>query len=76
MEYLHGGLEISLIIAVDFTASNGSPQSPTSLHYYDLSNYIYIYYIYLIYNIYIYNIYRPKSIPTSYACSRICPRTL
>jgi hypothetical protein len=32
-EFLAGGLEISLITAIDFTASNGNPQLATSLHY-------------------------------------------
>eukprot|EP00746_Dinoflagellata_sp_MGD_P037405 gnl/MRDRNA2_/MRDRNA2_189901_c0_seq1.p1 gnl/MRDRNA2_/MRDRNA2_189901_c0~~gnl/MRDRNA2_/MRDRNA2_189901_c0_seq1.p1 ORF type:complete len:556 (+),score=92.72 gnl/MRDRNA2_/MRDRNA2_189901_c0_seq1:3-1670(+) len=33
MEYLRGGLELSLHVAIDFTASNGAPQDPNSLHY-------------------------------------------
>lgn len=33
LNYVQGGLEIGLIVAVDFTASNGSPQDPRSLHY-------------------------------------------
>jgi hypothetical protein len=32
-DYLKGGLEISLHVAVDFTASNGKPSASTSLHY-------------------------------------------
>lgn len=32
-EYLKGGLHMSLVVAVDFTASNGDPNQPTSLHY-------------------------------------------
>lgn len=32
-EYLRGGCEISLIVGIDYTASNGSPGDPTSLHY-------------------------------------------
>jgi len=35
LDYLFGGCEISLQIAVDFTASNGPPQNPSSLHYFD-----------------------------------------
>eukprot|EP01090_Pellita_catalonica_P010863 TRINITY_DN22311_c0_g1_i1.p1 TRINITY_DN22311_c0_g1~~TRINITY_DN22311_c0_g1_i1.p1 ORF type:complete len:514 (-),score=73.49 TRINITY_DN22311_c0_g1_i1:61-1602(-) len=33
MEYLGSGLEISLMVAIDFTVSNGNPTSPKSLHY-------------------------------------------
>jgi hypothetical protein len=33
IEYLQGGCEISLIVSVDFTASNKDPRDPTSLHY-------------------------------------------
>jgi len=32
-----GGCEISLIVGIDFTASNGNPSDPTSLHYMDPS---------------------------------------
>ena len=32
-EYLSGGLQMSLAIAVDFTASNGNPKDPRSLHF-------------------------------------------
>ncbi|CAH0489482.1 unnamed protein product [Peronospora farinosa] len=32
-EYLRGGCEISLIVGIDYTASNGSPSDPASLHY-------------------------------------------
>jgi hypothetical protein len=28
-----GGLQISLVVAIDFTASNGDPLSPDSLHF-------------------------------------------
>ncbi|PRP81554.1 copine-8-like, partial [Planoprotostelium fungivorum] len=34
LEYIIGGTEISLVVAVDFTGSNGDPRSPTSLHYF------------------------------------------
>ena len=34
-EYLRGGLEISLMVAIDFTASNGDPKDATSLHHVD-----------------------------------------
>jgi hypothetical protein len=33
MEYLAGGCEINLVVAIDYTASNGNPAYPTSLHY-------------------------------------------
>ncbi|KAK5575221.1 hypothetical protein RB653_010477 [Dictyostelium firmibasis] len=33
IDYLSGGCEINLIVAIDCTASNGSPSSSTSLHY-------------------------------------------
>jgi len=32
-DFVTGGCEISLVVAVDFTASNGSPSDPSSLHY-------------------------------------------
>ena len=32
VEYLQGGLEIGLCLAIDFTASNGEPSNPASLH--------------------------------------------
>jgi hypothetical protein len=33
VEYLRGGCELSLIAAIDFTASNGDPRTPSSLHF-------------------------------------------
>lgn len=33
LDYIFGGTEISLQVAVDFTASNGDPSNPNSLHY-------------------------------------------
>lgn len=33
VDYLRGGLELNMIVAIDFTGSNGSPKHPTSLHY-------------------------------------------
>jgi hypothetical protein len=33
MDYIAGGTEIGLVVAVDFTASNGDPKQRTSLHY-------------------------------------------
>ena len=32
VDYLRGGWHISLAVAIDFTASNGSPDNPRSLH--------------------------------------------
>ena len=40
LDYILNGLEMSLIIAVDFTGSNGDASSPSSLHYIDLRNFI------------------------------------
>ncbi|XP_064632311.1 copine-8-like isoform X2 [Lineus longissimus] len=33
LDYIKGGTQIHCTISIDFTASNGNPQSPTSLHY-------------------------------------------
>lgn len=33
LDFIAGGCQINLLIAVDFTGSNGHPNSPTSLHY-------------------------------------------
>jgi hypothetical protein len=33
MDYLRGGLQLNLSVAIDFTGSNGVPTFPTSLHY-------------------------------------------
>jgi hypothetical protein len=33
LDYLRGGHELKVAIAVDFTGSNGSPKNPNSLHY-------------------------------------------
>ena len=33
VDYLRGGLELNMIVAIDFTGSNGSPKHPSSLHY-------------------------------------------
>eukprot|EP01117_Protostelium_nocturnum_P007478 TRINITY_DN2673_c0_g1_i3.p1 TRINITY_DN2673_c0_g1~~TRINITY_DN2673_c0_g1_i3.p1 ORF type:complete len:528 (-),score=182.53 TRINITY_DN2673_c0_g1_i3:41-1624(-) len=35
LDYILGGMEISLSIAIDFTGSNGNPLNPSSLHYHD-----------------------------------------
>ena len=36
-DFLHSGWEINLTVAIDFTASNGTPDYPDSLHYIDPS---------------------------------------
>lgn len=33
LDYLYGGMEMNFTVAIDFTASNGNPSQPTSLHY-------------------------------------------
>merc|ERR1712013_465426 len=35
LDYISNGTELSFTVAVDFTASNGNPQDPRSLHYND-----------------------------------------
>ncbi|XP_011083206.1 protein BONZAI 3 [Sesamum indicum] len=35
LDYISSGFELSFMVAVDFTASNGNPRSPDSLHYID-----------------------------------------
>jgi len=35
LDYISNGTELSFTVAIDFTASNGSPQEPQSLHYND-----------------------------------------
>jgi len=37
LDFIRGGCEISMVVAVDFTASNGDPRNPTSLHHIDPS---------------------------------------
>ncbi|KAK9926529.1 hypothetical protein M0R45_023755 [Rubus argutus] len=37
LDYLAGGCELNFMVAVDFTASNGNPRLPDSLHYIDPS---------------------------------------
>ncbi|KAK9278515.1 hypothetical protein L1049_028082 [Liquidambar formosana] len=37
MDYLAGGCELNFMVAIDFTASNGNPRLPDSLHYIDPS---------------------------------------
>eukprot|EP01096_Ripella_sp_DP13-Kostka_P000596 TRINITY_DN1064_c2_g1_i2.p1 TRINITY_DN1064_c2_g1~~TRINITY_DN1064_c2_g1_i2.p1 ORF type:complete len:956 (+),score=432.93 TRINITY_DN1064_c2_g1_i2:97-2964(+) len=33
LDYIRGGCEINLVVAIDYTQSNGEPEQPTSLHY-------------------------------------------
>jgi len=33
LDYLRGGYDINFTVAIDFTASNGKPHLPSSLHY-------------------------------------------
>ncbi|CAA7404649.1 unnamed protein product [Spirodela intermedia] len=35
LDYIAGGCELNFMVAVDFTASNGNPRLPDSLHYID-----------------------------------------
>jgi len=35
LDFIHGGTELNFTVAVDFTASNGNPLHPSSLHYND-----------------------------------------
>lgn len=35
LDYIAGGLEMNLIIAIDCTRSNGDPRNQDSLHYFD-----------------------------------------
>ncbi|CDW74967.1 copine viii [Stylonychia lemnae] len=42
LEYVFGGCQINLSIAVDFTLSNGEPTQPDSLHYFDYQRNEYI----------------------------------
>ncbi|CAL0330064.1 unnamed protein product [Lupinus luteus] len=37
LDYLAGGFELNFMVAIDFTASNGNPRLPDSLHYIDHS---------------------------------------
>ena len=37
LDYIFGGCNISLLAAIDYTASNGRPNLPTSLHYFNPS---------------------------------------
>lgn len=33
LDYLRGGLQLNMMVAIDFTGSNGSPKFPNSLHF-------------------------------------------
>jgi hypothetical protein len=33
VDYLRGGLQLNMAVAIDFTGSNGIPKAPTSLHF-------------------------------------------
>jgi len=33
LDYVNGGCEVSLLVGIDFTKSNGNPTDPSSLHY-------------------------------------------
>ncbi|KAJ9682159.1 hypothetical protein PVL29_018174 [Vitis rotundifolia] len=37
IDYVSSGFELNFMVAVDFTASNGNPRTPDSLHYIDAS---------------------------------------
>ncbi|KAL4601869.1 hypothetical protein ACB092_10G013000 [Castanea dentata] len=37
LDYISSGFELNFMVAVDFTASNGNPKNPDSLHYIDPS---------------------------------------
>ncbi|KAF8038952.1 hypothetical protein BT93_B1491 [Corymbia citriodora subsp. variegata] len=37
LDYISSGFELTFMVAVDFTASNGNPRNPDSLHYIDPS---------------------------------------
>jgi hypothetical protein len=34
LDYIRGGCTLNFLVAIDFTASNGDPRNPSSLHHY------------------------------------------
>ena len=42
LQYIYGGCQMHLIVAVDYTLSNGDPKNPSSLHFFDPSRNEYI----------------------------------
>jgi len=50
MDYFYGGCEMKLIMAIDYTGSNGDPKSPQSLHSLDMEKNEYIQAINAVYN--------------------------
>ena len=38
LDFVFGGLEITMTVAIDFTLSNGNPHERDSLHYFDFNN--------------------------------------
>jgi hypothetical protein len=38
LDYIYGGCQLSLMVAIDFTSSNGHPRSQTSLHHTNLQS--------------------------------------
>ena len=38
LDYIRGGMQINLTVAIDFTGSNGDPSKPNSLHYLGTNN--------------------------------------
>ena len=43
LDYVKGGTELACTFAIDFTASNGNPSSPESLHYFLPNGKLFIY---------------------------------
>ena len=35
IDYLRGGMEVNVVVAIDYTGSNGNPALPNTLHYCD-----------------------------------------
>ena len=38
VDFIRGGTQLNLIVGIDFTASNGEPRNPSSLHYFNPAN--------------------------------------